>query len=242
MSKFKYFIYLVIITQSFTSAQIMDKDLKDKNILVVYGGWEGHKPKLFAEKISSWLKEKKANVYVSDTTSIYDNTKLMEKLDLIIQHITMSEISENQIKNLKKTIKNGAGLAGCHGGLGDSFRNDEDFQYMVGGQFVQHPGNNINYTVNINTKKDPITKDINDFSLTSEQYYMHVDPALEVLATTKFSGKHDPWIQGVVVPVVWKKYYGKGRVFYNSIGHSIKNFEIPEVWEMTTRGIIWACK
>ena len=132
------------------------------------------------------MKEKKANVYVSDTTSIYDNTKLMEKLDLIIQHITMSEISENQINNLTKTIKNGAGLAGCHGGLGDSFRDNVDFQYMVGGQFVKHPGNNINYTVNISTKKDPITKDINNFSLTSEQYYMHVDPALEVLATTKF--------------------------------------------------------
>ena len=242
MSKFKYFTYLIILTASFSYGQIMDKGLKGKNILVVYGGWEGHKPKLFAEKIASWLKEKKANVYISDTTSIYDNTKLMEKLDLIIQHITMSEISENQIDNLTKTIKNGAGLAGCHGGLGDSFRNDVDFQYMVGGQFVKHPGDNTNYIVNISTKKDPITKDIDDFNLTSEQYYMHIDPALEVLATTKFTGKHDPWIKGVVVPVVWKKYYGKGRVFYNSIGHSIENFDIPEVWKMTTRGIIWACK
>ena len=242
MSKFKYFTYLIILTASFSYGQIMDKGLKGKNILVVYGGWEGHKPKLFAEKIASWLKEKKANVYISDTTSIYDNTKLMEKLDLIIQHITMSEISENQINNLTKTIKNGAGLAGCHGGLGDSFRDNVDFQYMVGGQFVKHAGNNIRYTVNISGKKDPITKDINNFSLTSEQYYMHVDPALEVLATTKFSGKHDPWIKGVIVPVVWKKYYGEGRVFYNSIGHSIENFDIPEVWEMTKRGIVWACK
>ena len=242
MFKFKNFTYLIILTTCFIKAQNLDKDIEDKNILIVYGGWEGHKPKLFAEKIASWLKEKKANVYISDTTSIYTNTKLMKKLDLIIQHITMGEISENQIKNLTNTIKNGVGLAGCHGGLGDSFRNDVDFQYMVGGQFVQHPGDNINYTVNISTKKDPITKDINDFSLTSEQYYMHVDPALKVLATTKFSGKHDPWIRGVVIPVVWKKYYGKGRIFYNSIGHSIENFEIPEIWEMTKRGIVWACK
>ena len=161
MSKFKYFICLVIIAASSTSAQIMDKDLIDKNILVVYGGWEGHKPKLFAEKISSWLKEKKANVYVSDTTSIYDNTKLMKKLDLIIQHITMSEISESQIKNLTKTIKNGAGLAGCHGGLGDSFRDNVDFQYMVGGQFVKpgeilirQRGTNTHPGVNVGIGKD----------------------------------------------------------------------------------------
>ena len=242
MFKFKNFTYLIILTTCFIKAQNLDNDIKDKNILIVYGGWEGHKPKLFAEKIASWLKEKKANVYISDTTSIYTNIKLMKKLDLIIQHITMSEISENQISNLTKAIKSGVGLAGCHGGLGDSFRDDVDFQYMVGGQFVKHPGNNINYTVNISSEKDPITKDINDFNLTSEQYYMHVDPAIKVLATTKFSGKHDPWIKGVVIPVVWKKYYGKGRVFYNSIGHSIENFEIPQVWEMTTRGIAWACK
>ena len=242
MPKFKYFTFLIILTASFTHAQILHKDLKDKNILVVYGGWEGHKPKLFAEKIVSWLREKKANVYVSDTTSIYTNTKLMKKLDLIIQHITMSEISKDQINNLTKTIKNGVGLAGCHGGLGDSFRNNTDFQYMVGGQFVKHPGNNINYTVNVSSKQDPITNGIDDFNLTSEQYYMHVDPALEVLATTKFTGEYDSWIEGVVIPVVWKKHYGKGRVFYNSIGHSIENFEIPEVWKMTTRGIVWACK
>ena len=61
MFKFKNFTYLIILTTFFTKAQILDKDLKDKNILVVYGGWEGHKPKLFAEKIASWLKEKKAN-------------------------------------------------------------------------------------------------------------------------------------------------------------------------------------
>ena len=122
MSKFKYFTYLIIITASFSHAQIMDKDLKDKNILVVYGGWEGHKPKLFAEKIVSWLKEKKLMFTFQILLPYMTNTKLMEKLDLIIQHITMSEISENQINNLTKTIKNGAGLAGCHGGLGDSFR------------------------------------------------------------------------------------------------------------------------
>ena len=55
---------------------------------------------------------------------------------------------------------------------------------------------------------------ITDFDYPSEQYYMHVDPANEVLATTTFSGEHAPWIEGVVMPVVWKRRYGEGRVFY----------------------------
>jgi type 1 glutamine amidotransferase len=75
----------------------------------------------------------------------------------------------------------------------------------------------------------------------SEQYYMHVDPINKVLATTTFSGEHDPWIEGVVVPVVWKKMYGKGRIFYSSLGHRAKDFDVPEVLEIMKRGMLWAC-
>ena len=113
---------------------------------------------------------------------------------------------------------------------------------MVGGQFIKHPGGQVSYTVKMNNTEDPIIKGINDFSLFSEQYYMHVDPAIEVLATTQFSGEHDSWIAGVEVPVVWKKAFGKGRVYYNAIGHSEKDFEIPEVWNLITRGVLWAAQ
>jgi type 1 glutamine amidotransferase len=154
----------------------------------------------------------------------------------------MDEITLQESEGLVKTIAGGAGLAGCHGGLGDSFRENTEYQYMVGGQFVKHPGGQVSYTVQIDAKKDPITKGINDFSLYSEQYYMHVDPALDVLASTKFSGVHDSWINGAIVPVVWKKSFDKGRVFYISIGHSKDNFEIPEVWTLITRGISWAAQ
>ena len=213
-----------------------------KKVLVVYGGWNGHQPEYFANKISDWLKTQNANVFISDSTSIYTNEKLMNKLDLIIQHITMNEITDDQLNGLIKAVANGTGLAGCHGGLADSFRDKTEYQYMVGGQFVKHPGGEVNYKVTIENKKDPITKGINDFKIFSEQYYMHVDPALEILASTKFSGENDPWIKGAIVPVVWKKKYGKGKVFYNSIGHSKNTFEIPEVWNLIIRGISWASK
>ena len=213
-----------------------------KKVLIVYGGWNGHQPEYFANKISDWLKTQNANVFISDSTSIYTNGKLMNKLDLIIQHITMSEITDDQLNGLIKAVANGTGLAGCHGGLADSFRDNTEYQYMVGGQFVKHPGGEVNYKVTIENKKDPITKGINDFKIFSEQYYMHVDPALEILASTKFSGENDPWIKGAIVPVVWKKKYGKGKIFYNSIGHSKNTFEIPEVWNLITRGISWASK
>ena len=234
------FLFCLISTQCFSQNQY--NSLEGKKILVVFGGRAGHQPKYFADKISSWLKSQKAKVYLSDSTTVYTNEKLMNELDLIIQHITMSKITDDQLNGLLKAVKNGTGLAGCHGGLGDSFRNNTEYQYMIGGQFVKHPGGQVNYRVTIENRKDSITRGIKDFNIFSEQYYMHVDPALNVLATTTFSEKYDPWINGVIIPVVWKKKYGKGKIFYNSIGHSKQDNNNPEVWTLIKRGDIRATK
>jgi len=240
MNKIYCLLIFLIITNVFSQNDF--NNLKGKKILVVYGGWEGHRPKIFAEKITKWLLDQKAEVKLVKGTSIYTDSNVMNDLDLIIQHITMSKMSPLETKGLINAIARGVGLAGCHGGLGDSFRDNTEYQYMVGGQFVKHPGGQVTYTVNIESKDDPITFGIKDFSLYTEQYYMHIDPNLEVLASTKFSGIHDSWIKGAVVPVVWKKLYGKGRVFYNSIGHSKETFEIPEVWTLIKRGVTWAAQ
>jgi type 1 glutamine amidotransferase len=240
MNKIYCLLIFLITTDVFSQNDF--NNLKGKKILVVYGGWEGHQPKIFAEKITKWLLDQKAEVKLVKGTSIYTNLNVMKDLDLVIQHITMSKMSPLETKGLINAIAQGVGLAGCHGGLGDSFRDNTEYQYMVGGQFVKHPGGEVTYTVNIESKNDPITAGIKDFSLHTEQYYMHIDPNLEVLASTKFSGIHDSWIKGAVVPVVWKKLYGKGRVFYNSIGHSKETFEIPEVWTLIKRGVSWAAQ
>jgi len=138
-------------------------------------------------------------------------------------------------------VKNGVGIAGCHGGFGDSFRSNTEYQYMVGGQFVSHPGGDSTaYTINMSETKDQITDGISDFGILSEQYYMLIDPNVLVLATTSFDGKHDSWVNGATIPVAWKKYYDKGRVFYFSVGHNPATFEVPEVWTILTRGIKWA--
>ena len=136
-----------------------------------------------------------------------------------------------------------SGIAGWHGGLVDAFRSVTEYQYMIGGQWVAHPGNEtVEYEVNIIDHDDPITRGLSDFKIRSEQYYMHVDPVNEVLATTTFTGEHDPLIEGVVMPVVWKKMYRKGRVFFSSVGHSPKDFDIPQSMEIMKRGMLWASR
>lgn len=241
MKNLTFYCIALVFSISFSlNAQLDLSSLKDKNILIVYGGWKGHQPEIFANKIAAWLKDKGAKVTLSESTKIYTNQGVMRQVDLIIQHITMSEMSEGESRALQEAVMGGVGLAGCHGGLGDSFRNNTEYQYMIGGQFVKHPGGQVDYTINITVPKNPLVMDIKDFTLHSEQYYMHVDPAITILATTRFTGEHDAWIEGIEIPVVWTKPYGKGRVFYSSLGHNKEDFDIPQVWEIITRGITWA--
>jgi type 1 glutamine amidotransferase len=124
--------------------------------------------------------------------------------------------------------------------MGDSFRKETEFQFMVGGQWVSHPGNIIDYRIDIAKPDDPIVAGIGDFGYRSEQYYMHVDPSNEVLATTTFSGEHFDSIAGVVMPVVWKRHYGKGRVFYSALGHTADEFVVPQMKTIFARGALWA--
>jgi type 1 glutamine amidotransferase len=162
--------------------------------------------------------------------------------NLIVPMITMSTIEKQEVENLCAAVRGGTGLAGMHGLMCDSFRNETEYQFMTGGQWVAHPGDIIDYRVNIKKVDDPVMKGIADFDYHSEQYYMHVDPAIEVLATTTFDGTKCDFITGVVMPVVWKKMYGKGRVFYSALGHTADEFAVREMRTIMERGLLWAAR
>ncbi|HRW06228.1 MAG TPA: ThuA domain-containing protein [Caldilineaceae bacterium] len=213
-----------------------------KKALMVWGGWDGHEPKLCVDVFAPMLRERGFDVTISDTLDSYLNQELMQALDLVVPIWTMGTITKEQEKGLLDAIASGVGIAGHHGGMGDSFRNNVDYQWMVGGQWVAHPGNVIDYEVNIINHEDPITAGLDDFAMHSEQYYMHVDPSNEVLATTTFNGQYAEWVAGTVMPVVWKRRWGKGRVFYSSLGHKAHDFNVPQAKEIQIRGMMWASR
>ncbi|HMC00378.1 MAG TPA: ThuA domain-containing protein [Flavobacteriaceae bacterium] len=238
-----FFVFLFLTSTSFSQEKIESvPSIKGKKVLMVYGGWSGHQPDVFTERVSNWLKSEGAIVTISDSLGVYTQKKIMNNTDLIIQYYTQGKITKEQFEGLDKAIKKGTGLAGCHGGLADSFHESQDYEYIIGGQWVSHPGGKIpSYQVNIYDSNDPITKGIKDFEMkNTEQYYMHVDPNNKVLATTSFTKDEHYWIEGAIIPISWKRYHGKGRVFYLSIGHDPKDFDTPEAWQLLTRGIKWA--
>lgn len=216
-----------------------------RKALIVQGGWEGHEPVQVAEIFRRTLVAEGFEVEVADTLDAFLDEKKLMGLSLIIPVWTMGKITREQVTPVLKAVESGVGIAGCHGGMCDAFRECTEWQFMTGGQWVAHPGNDgVEYVVNIRRGSSPIVEGIPDFTVRSEQYYVHVDPAVEVLATTTFPTVDGPHAANgkVDVPVMWTKRWGKGRVFYSSLGHHADVFDIPPALETMRRGFLWAAK
>ncbi len=213
-----------------------------RRALVVHGGWDGHEPLASTTIFADWLATQDFEVVRSASLDSYADAALMGSIDLIVQCVTMSKISKEQWQGLNTAVSAGVGLAGWHGGLCDSFREHTEYQFMTGGQWVAHPGGIVDYRVDITAWDDPITAGITSFHMQSEQYYMHTDPGNRVLATTTFTGEHAPLVAGTVMPQVWKRRWGKGKVFYSALGHVAKDFNVPEARTIMQRGLLWAAR
>ena len=215
-----------------------------KRALIVWGGWDGHEPSQVAERFARILRGEDFDVEISDTLDAFLDAEKLRGLDLIVPVWTGGSITNEQCRGVVEAVgKYGVGLAGCHGGMCDSFRENVEWQFMTGGQWVSHPGGDgVEYAVNIRTGSSPITAGIRDFMVRSEQYYVHIDPAIDVLATTRYpvANYYHAANGAVDVPVVWTKMWGHGRVFYNSLGHHDDVFDIPEAQEIMRRGMLWA--
>jgi type 1 glutamine amidotransferase len=212
-----------------------------REALIVWGGWSGHEPQQCAAIVRDMLEEDGFKVYVENTTEAFADPSIRD-LSLIVPIFTMSKIEKEEVLMLNSAIRDGVGLGGFHGGMADAFRDSVDYQYMVGGQWVAHPGKVIDFHVDVTKPDDPIMQGIESFPYHSEQYYMHVDPSIEVLATTTFTGEHDYWVEGRTMPVVWKFKYGKGRVFYSALGHVASEFDVPQMKTIMRRGLNWAAR
>ena len=209
---------------------------------MVWGGWDGHEPQQCVDVFAPMLQGSGFEVQISDNLDIYKDEELMSELSLIVPVWTMGQIEREQERGLLDAVHKGVGIAGWHGGMADSFRSNTEYQFMVGGQWVAHPDGIIDYEVNI-ISDDPIVEGIQAFGMKSEQYYLHVDPGNEVLATTTFRGRVSaPWINGTTIPVVWKRMWGSGRVFYSSLGHVASDFDVEEAREIQFRGLVWAAR
>lgn len=215
-----------------------------KRALITWGGWEGHEPDKVAALFAQDLKAAGVSVEVHDTLACFDDADRVKTFDLIVPVWTMSTIAKEQSQAVADAVAAGTGLAGCHGGMCDAFRNDVLWQFMTGAQWVAHPGNDgVEYQVRV-TSDHEVVAGIADFGVKTEQYYLHVDPAVKVHAVCDFpvvEGPHSP--NGpVAMPVVFTKMWGQGRVYYNALGHQANVIDHGPAREMLKRGMLWAAR
>ncbi len=217
-----------------------------KKALIFQGGWDGHEPELTSKRFGRLLEAEGFEVEIFDTLDCLADLDKLMGLDLIVACWTGGNIEHEYVENVSKAVAAGVGLAGVHGGMCDSFRQDTMWQFITGGQWVSHPGGDgVEYTVNVRRGSSPLVEGIEDFKVCSEHYYLHVDPAIEVLATTRFPlvNYYHASNKPIDMPVVWTKYWGVGRVFYSSLGHHDDVFDnSPNAQEMFRRGMLWAAE
>lgn len=215
-----------------------------KKALLLQGGWDGHEPQLTSKRFAKILESHGYECQISDTLEVCADFEMLKGLDLIVPCWTGGEIDPTYSSNICRAVGTGVGVAGCHGGMCDAFRGDVEWQFMTGGQWVSHPGgDSVEYTVNIHHNASHITQGIEDFKVISEHYYLHVDPSIEVLATTRFPIVNYYHIANkpVDMPVMWTKYWGNGRIFYTALGHHDDVFDkSPDALTTLERGMLWA--
>ena len=225
--------------------------------LVVRGGWDGHQPVETTELFIPHLEAHGFEVRVEESSAVYADADVMARVDLILQVNTMSSIEPDEFAGLQRAVLNGAGLAGWHGGIADSYRDNADYLHMIGGQFAHHAGkdpaertgeqsdNYIPYTVHITDygRTHPITEGIADFDLVTEQYWVLSDEYNDVLATTTQAVRPwDAWNRPVTAPAIWTRHWGDGRIFVSAPGHRLEIVEHPSVRTIIERGLLWAAR
>ncbi len=211
----------------------------ERHALIVAGGWDGHQPEASAALLAGLLAEEGFTPTVATTLDVLADAELLRRQALLVPNWTMDDLPSEHEQTLVQAVRDGVGLGGVHGGMGDSFRKAEHYQWVVGGQFVGHPDGVVDYHVDL-VPDHPLTVGLQGFDVHSEQYYMHVDPSNEVVATTTFHRPHLPWVDGVVMPVAWRRRFGAGRVFYLSVGHTPQDLEPEPVRTLLRRGLRWA--
>jgi type 1 glutamine amidotransferase len=212
-----------------------------RKAIIVWGGWQGHEPEQCAGIVEELLAQDGFCTEITNDLGILGSPRLMDA-DLLVPVITGETLEKAQADALVEAVRGGLGLGGHHGALATSFKESAPFRYVAGVTWVAHPGNIIDFRVAITRRDDPVMEGIADFNYRSEQYYLHYDPSVEILATTKFTGEYDPAARNVTMPVVFKRHFGAGRIFYSALGHVAAEFDHPHMPLILRRGLSWAAR
>lgn len=159
------------------------------------------------------------------------------------------EMDDQQKADLLSFVHDdGKGFIGVHSAT-ITFTNWPAYGEMIGGYFDEHPWGTFNAPVVV---EDPAFPGMDQFPrgfvLRDEIYQMrnYSRDKLRVLLrldTSKLDlGNPRVHRKDGDFAVAWAKMYGKGRVFYSTLGHPVENWDRPDMQHMYVEAIKWALK
>jgi type 1 glutamine amidotransferase len=154
----------------------------------------------------------------------------LDPFDVVVFEYTVGEITEAQKRGIMSAVASGKGFVGIHSAA-DSFRGDPDWEAFVGGHFITHPAYR-QFQVSVTDEKSSVTDGIAEFFITDEQYILDYDSRVKVLGSGLYKGK--------VMPAIWTKSWGKGKVYYMSFGHDPRSCEQEIFKTLLVRAVRWA--
>jgi type 1 glutamine amidotransferase len=217
-----------------------------RSALIVRGGAAFHDPAGTTDSFLPFLAAQGFEVTIADDLAVYDDTALLRHSDLIVNCWTAGdgELTPDRAANLSAAVRAGTGLAGWHGGIVAAFT-DRHYQWLTGGWFTCHPGDFAPHTLTVlpGHADHPIMAGLSEIELNTERYWVLTDPLNDVLATITFPVEDgQPWSRPVTHPAVWTRQWGSGRVFVSTVGHHLPDLDVPEIRQLTERGLLWAAR
>jgi type 1 glutamine amidotransferase len=179
-----------------------------------------------------------------EVTVTTDRDALTGEYDVLVDYLTDSTLTDDQLDGLLAHVDGGGGYVGVHcaSDLTSTAPDDPEdvidhreepfpqLRELVGGQFLTHPDQS-EFGVDV-VGDHPVVADVDDFSVFDEPYQVEVDDGVTVLARMDH-----PDLEAY--PVVWTNE-SAGRVAYVSLGHTDEAFETEAFGQLLRNAVTWA--
>jgi type 1 glutamine amidotransferase len=149
----------------------------------------------------------------------------------IVLYVHHAAISPAALARLDAFLARGGGLLAVHSASA-SFKEEPRFYEILGGRFVEH-GPVEEFAVEPSLPQDEVLGEVPAFRVRDELYRHEYDAANRIHLYTAVGEEREP--------VVWTRAWGRGRVCYCALGHTVSVVRHPRVRQILQRGLAWAC-
>jgi len=179
-----------------------------------------------------------------DVTITTDRDALTGEYDVLVDYLTDSTLTDEQLDALLGHVESGGGYVGVHcaSDLTSTAADDPDelldpreepfpeLRELIGGHFLTHP-EQAEFGVDI-VGEHAVTDGVDDFTVFDEPYQVEVDDDVTVLATMDHPDLEE-------YPVVWTNG-DAGRVAYVSLGHTDEALADDSFVTLLRNAVEWA--